>query len=251
LTHGPISLKIERPGELLIIQKNSTKVAMLGHFLKKSSHYINLIQFRIGELLFPFLEPFLRILENRNPEVRKHFRHALKSLENKSFNVALINLNMVLSLFPSHFLARVYRARLCVCEKRYRLAIEDYLVASQTSRFRFIHYDLYWEYFSAINGGEDSINSPIMKNFDQAYEMMRLDKDRMAIFSEQEKLAYLYQDDEESIENYEDALFMDDLVFSEEERSGFSKLGPITIKEIEKTDWEVLCKELSSKTKAP
>ena len=90
-----------------------------------------------------------------------------------------------------------------------------------------------------------------MKNFDQAYEMMRLDKDRMAIFSEQEKLAYLYQDDEESIENYEDALFMDDLVFSEEERSGFSKLGPITIKEIEKTDWEVLCKELSSKTKAP
>jgi len=90
-----------------------------------------------------------------------------------------------------------------------------------------------------------------MKSFSQAYEIMELDKDRMAKFSEQEGLVYFRRDDEESVEGYEDALFVDELVFSEKERSKFSRLGPITLKEIEKTDWEVLCKELSSKTREP
>ena len=79
---------------------------MFGLILNKVSHGINLIQFKIGEFLFPILEPFCRILENRNSEVRRHFQRALKSLERQDFNVALLNLNMaehseILELFST------------------------------------------------------------------------------------------------------------------------------------------------------
>ena len=157
---------------------------MLSHALKKVSFGINLIQFRVGEFLFPLLEPVFRILENNNLETKKHFQMALKNFETKNFSGALVNLNMVLSLCPKHFLARVFRARLYVHGRKYKLASEDYVVASQTNRFRFIHYDLYGEYLSSMNRGKHEITSSIIKNFNQAYEMLRFDKDRRVNFSE-------------------------------------------------------------------
>ena len=213
---------------------------MFGHVLKKISHGLNLLQYKAGEFLFPLLEPFFRLLENRRLETRRHFQQALKSLENKNFNVALVNLNMALSLHPNHFLARVYRARLYVREKRYRFSAEDYVAASKASRFRFIHYDLYREYFASMDPREDEMNSSIIKNFNQAYEMLKLDKDRMSNFSQIGNQVYGDQGGEKSPEDCENVFSMKELTFSERERAKFSKLGPITRKEIEKTDWDTL-----------
>ena len=124
---------------------------MLDLYLQKLSHIINLIQFKIGELLFPILEPVFRIMDNKNPEAKKHFEQALNELGKKNLNVALLNLNMVLSLKPNHFMARVYRGRIYLNGGRYRLAAEDYIFANNSNRYRFIHYDLYREYFISLN----------------------------------------------------------------------------------------------------
>ena len=167
-------------------------------------------------------------------------------------NVALLNLNMVLSLHPNHFLARVYRARVYVREKRYQMAAEDYVQASQTSRFRFIHYDLYREYFISMNCESGDLNIPINLNFNQAYKIMGLRKKPNQEFSEINSQEYdNLEENEVPFEDYEDIYLLEDLIFSENDRTKFSQLGPITRKEIETTDWDILCKELSSKTREP
>ena len=76
--------------------------------MKKISHLICLAQFKLGEFIFPMFEPMLRFIENKDPEVRRHFIQALSSLKEKKHAIALLNLNMVLSLNPRHFLARVF-----------------------------------------------------------------------------------------------------------------------------------------------
>jgi tetratricopeptide (TPR) repeat protein len=134
---------------------------------KKFSHLIYLAQFKLGELIFPMFESVLRLLENKDPEVRQHFNQALVSTNEKKQAIALLNLNMVLSLNPRHFLARVIRGRNYIKEGQYRLASEDYLEANKISQYRFIHYDLYREYFRSVNSEFGLEKGNIIKNFDQ------------------------------------------------------------------------------------
>ena len=74
---------------------------------KKINHLIYLAEFKLGKLIFPVLEPILRFIENKDPEVCQHFNQAIFSTNEKKQAIALLNLNMVLSLNPRHFLARV------------------------------------------------------------------------------------------------------------------------------------------------
>ena len=74
---------------------------------------------------------------------------------------------MVLSLNPRHFLARVIRGRIYIKEGQYRLASEDYLEANKISQYRFIHYDLYREYFLSVNSEFGLEKGAIIKNFNQ------------------------------------------------------------------------------------
>ena len=104
--------------------------------MKKNSHLFNFLCFKMGETIFPLFEPMLKLAENKDPEVRRHFNQALLSLKKSKQAIALLNLNMVLSLKPNHFLARVFRGRIYVKEGQYRLASEDYLEANRISQYR-------------------------------------------------------------------------------------------------------------------
>ena len=145
--------------------------------LKKIKQLISLAQFKLGDFIFPMFEPMLRFIENKDPEVRRHFIQALSSLKEKKQAIALLNLNMVLSLKPRHFLARVFRGRIYIKEGQYRLASEDYLEANKISQYRFIHYDLYREYFRSVNSEVGSVGGTILKNFDQVFETLQFQQD--------------------------------------------------------------------------
>ena len=84
--------------------------------MKKNSHFFNLLCFKVGEVIFPIFEPLLKLVQNKDPEVRRHFNQALMSLHERKQAIALLNLNMVLSLKPNHFLARVFRGRIYIKE---------------------------------------------------------------------------------------------------------------------------------------
>jgi len=218
--------------------------------LEKVGHGINFIQFKVGEFFFPILEPFFRLLENKNPEIRRHIGQAETNLENNSLDGALLNLNMVLSLRPNHFLARVYRGRIYIHKRRYHLATEDYIQANQISRYRFIHYDLYREYFSSLNKGVGHFSTPIIQNFNQAFDIMQQGKENLPNESEINLGSELEaQIPSEPMDETEENVLENDPTFSKEEWSKFRNLNPITQKEIQKTDWEKLIKDLSSKTK--
>ncbi len=222
---------------------------MEGIGLKELSHWINWVQFKIGELLFPFLEPFFRTLENSNPEVKKYFTQALDNLKSSNIPGVILNLNMVLSLRPNHFLARVYRGRLFVLQGKYKLASEDYLKANQISRYRFLHYDLYREYLKAMNKGVETFGKTIVQNFNQAFEAMKQmqndsppdNPELEETLTDEEALELLGEDldeeDEDSLQN--------DLAVNFQETAKYDTMGPITDKEIEETNWDQLIKRLT------
>ncbi|MEC7641047.1 MAG: hypothetical protein VYC17_02725 [Nitrospinota bacterium] len=216
--------------------------------LKKIGHGINYAQYKMGAFCFPLLEPIFRWLENHDGEIRRHIEQTETSLENNDLNVALLNLNKVLSLRPKHFLARLYRGRIHIHQNQFRLAAEDYALASEISRYRFIHYDLYREYFSSLNKGTEPLNVPIAKDFSQAFKMLQLDKESFAndpdLASESSPVFFSELMNEE--ENLEEDKF-----FTEQERSKFSQLKPITRQEIQETDWARLMKKLTSRPKDP
>lgn len=215
--------------------------------LKKISYWINWVQFKTGELFFPIFEPFLRMFDDKNPEIRNRLDQAVQNLENKNIEAALADLNMVLNLRPNHFLARVYRGRIYIRAHRYRLAVEDYIQAHKISRYRFIHYDLYNEYFASMNHGIGRLSSSIIQNFNQAFEILRYGKESSPKAPSLPRL--------DSNLNPEDSPELmtggpkDDKpwVFTEKERAKFLELNPITEQEIRKTDWDQLSKDLSSK----
>jgi hypothetical protein len=101
--------------------------------VNKNSHLLNILYFKMGKTIFPLFEPMLKLAENKDPEVRRHFNQA----------IAILNLNMVLGLKPNHFLARIFRGRIYVKKGQFCLASEDYLEANRISQYRFSHYDLY------------------------------------------------------------------------------------------------------------
>ena len=216
--------------------------------LKKISHLICLAQFKLGEFIFPMFEPMLRFIENKDPEVRRHFIQALSSLKKKKQAIALLNLNMVLSLNPKHFLARVFRGRIYIKEGQYRLASEDYLEANKISQYRFIHYDLYREYFKSVNSEFGEMGGLILKNFDQVFETLQFQQDS----SFRDGKTDLGQEVKENLSMIEaglkegDEITFQELALSPDEKERFQVLGPITQKEIEETDWDQLSDDLTS-----
>ncbi|MFQ5449828.1 MAG: hypothetical protein ACE5E9_04330 [Nitrospinaceae bacterium] len=195
------------------------------------------------------LEPFFRIMENQNPDVKKHFTQAVTSLKENKTAIALLNLNMVLSLKSNHFLARVYRGRLYIREGRYRLASEDYLQANKISPYRFNHYDLCREYLSSVKREFGELETSITKNFEQIFKVLRQSQEKHPLENEMEESmeALPYPDENDSSLDEVLELRTDQTPLDPEERSDkFKKLGPITQKEIERTDWDKLIKELTS-----
>ena len=214
---------------------------------KKISHLISLTQFKLGEFIFPMFEPMLRFLENKDPEVRRHFNQALSSMNEKKRAIALLNLNMVLSLNPRHFLARVFRGRIYIKEGQYRLASEDYLEANKVSQYRFIHYDLYREYFRSVNSEFGGAGGTIIKNFDQVFETLQLQQDG----SPRDAKTDIGQDAQEMLAMIDaglkegDEITFQELALSPDEMEKFQVLGPITLQEIEETDWDQLADDLT------
>ncbi len=221
---------------------------MIGLDLKKVCYWISFVQFKIGNFFFPVLEPFFQWRENFNSGVKNHFFQAMAALEQNNFSVALLNLNMVLSLHPEHFLARIYRGRVFLQEGRYRLASEDYIEANQINRYRFLHYDLYREYLQSVNRRLGDAESPAVENFDPVFEIFRPCQE-----SEGQEI-----DKIEAPESFEDLGFPNTDVLEgddpfekyeqigPEEKARFEGIGPITRKEIEATDWDELTNQLRS-----
>jgi hypothetical protein len=210
---------------------------------EKISNLICLTQFKFGELMFPMFEPMLRFFENKDPGVRRHFNQALVSMNERKQAIALLNLNMVLSLNPRHFLARVFRGRIYIKEGQYRLASEDYLEANNISQYRFIHYDLYREYFRSVNKEFGGVGGTISKNFDQVFETLHPQesgpKDGKFNMGQevQERFAMIEASLTEDIS-------LQQFILSPDEVQKFTVMGPITQEEIEETDWDQLADDL-------
>ena len=214
---------------------------------KKINHLIGLAEFKLGELIFSVLEPILRFLENKDPEVRRHFNQAIYSTNEKKQAIALLNLNMVLSLSPRHFLARVFRGRIYLREGQYRLASEDYLEANKISKYRFIHYDLYREYFRSVNSKLGLAEDAIVNNFDQVFGASLNQQDGNSSYGSadmgkqvKEMLAMM-----EAGSNEENKIISREFVLSPDETKKFMIMGPITQEEVEGTDWDQLPDDLT------
>ncbi|MDC1122415.1 hypothetical protein OAT11_03595 [Nitrospinaceae bacterium] len=184
----------------------------------------------------------LKLVENKDPEVRRYFNQALLSLKKRKQAIALLNLNMVLSLKPNHFLARVFRGRIYVKEEQYRLASEDYLEANRISQYRFIHYDLYREYFKSMNNEFGGKGGSALEKFDDVFDTLQLiqgcrDLETEAGQEFQKNLSPTETDDIVSVH---------DLALSPEEKEKFEILGPISQEEIEETDWDLFMDDLNS-----
>lgn len=214
---------------------------------KKISHLICLTQFKFGEFVFPMLEPILRFLENKDPDVARHFNQALVSTNEKKQAIALLNLNMVLSLNPRHFLARVFRGRIYIKEGQYRLASEDYLEANKISQYRFAHYDLYREYSRSVSNKIGLAEDAKVNDFNQVFDVLQNLQDGGPIDGSanmdqqvREVLAMM----ETSLNERDETTFRE-FVLSPDETKKFKIMGPITQEEVEGTDWDQLANDLT------
>lgn len=216
---------------------------------EKLSHYLGWIPFKIGEWLFPVLEPFSQLFDNWDSEVKKYYGQSLKGLEAGKNAIALLNLNMVLSLKPDHFMAHVDRGRIYLKEKRYRLASREFLRASQISRYRFVNHDLYREYSKSINQESGNLEIPLPHPLNHPSKALQKADDNFGREPELDDsldLSELTPGILSSLEEEECLDLAEDGALPENERDKFKKLGPITLKEIAETDWDKLVKELTS-----
>ncbi len=208
--------------------------------------FLNWVRFKVGDFFFPILEPIFRVRENWDSEVNKHFHQAIQNLEENRTTVALLNLNMVLSIQPRHFLARVYRGKIYLNDGRSRLASEDYLQANKISPYRFLHYHLSREYFSSVKKEFGEMGASITKNFDQIFEVLSQSQGNPQEKNEGDD----NQEVVEPLSDYDNLEFDMDLGEADSlegfENPVFKKMGPITKKEIARTDWDKLIKELTS-----
>ncbi len=162
--------------------------------------------------------------------------------------VGLLNLNMVLSLRPNHFLARVYRGRIFLKEKQFRLASVDFIRANKISPYRFTHYCLYSEYLKSINEGVGNLGDSVADNFNRVFDGLRKQGDLIPQASKNDE----GKDCLEPAPPLQLALEKNQLVsgnildLTPEEIGRFDCLGPITQVEIEETDWESVIKRLAS-----
>ncbi len=213
--------------------------------MTKLKRFIHFLRYSVGKLFFPALEPLFILRENLSTAVRRHFDQAIKHIENKNFVVAQLNLNMVLSLYPSHFLARVYRGRIYLRQKQYRLASEDLLQANRISPFRFTHYRLYREYLESIGEGPQfgEGRPPAhwmgrLKGLRQSPDSM--DREGVEASEPQSALEDSTDLDEEPL------MVIQDPDLTESDRDKFGDMGPITTGEAENADWDHVLKKLTS-----
>ena len=212
--------------------------------LRQSFH---LLRYKVGKLFFPLLEPLFILRENLRTTVRRHFDHAIKHIENKNLAAAQLNLNMVLGLFPDHFLARVYRGRIYLRQKHYRLASEDLIQANRISPFRFTHYRLYREYLESVGEGtyfgEGQVPAQWMgrlKGFPHLPDTHPKGFDK-ADSTEPPSII------EDSMDLEEDQLMViQDPDLTRSERDKFGDMGPITPNEAKNADWDHVLKKLTS-----
>ena len=213
--------------------------------MSKLRQNLHRVRYKIGRFFFPVLEPLFILRENLSRAVRRHFDQAIKHIENKNFAVAQLNLNIVLSLYPKHFLARVYRGRIYLRQKQYRLASEDLLQANRVSPFRFTHYRLYREYLESMGEGLqlDEGRPPAhwmgrLKGSSQTPDINGYDgqdaSDSQSVF-------------EDSMDFEEEQLMViQDPDLTRSERDKFGDMGPITSREAENADWDHVLKKLTS-----
>ena len=219
---------------------------MSGRKFGKKWTFLYWLRFKVGDFFFPLLEPIFRYRKNWDSEVKTHFHQAIQNLEENKAMVALLNLNMVLSLQPRHFLARVYRAKIYLNDDRPSLASEDFLQANRISAYRFLHYHLSREYFTSVKNEFGDMGASTTKNFDQTFEVLLQSqggpKENGELEDNQEVL--------EQFPDYENIEFNIDLedtwTLDESESQKFKEMGPITKEEIAKTDWNRLINDLIS-----
>ena len=222
---------------------------MFGLDFKKAHYFLNWIQFKVGELCFPVLEPISQWRENRDADVRRHFYQALRCLDSKKTAIALLNLNMVLSLKPDHFQGLVCRGRLYLNEGRCQLASEDFLKSNRVSPYRFIHNDLHQEYFRSINKDFTDLGASIVSNFTDVLEALSKSQKVPARKPEVADPASLSKERsviEQKVEGDEaEKVSFKKFSFNRQEREKFKKLGPITQQEIDDIDWDQLIQKLA------
>jgi hypothetical protein len=216
----------------------------------KKSNILSWVWLKTGALFFPVVEPIFSLVDNRSAEVRSHFEQAMVGIEQGKSAIALLNLNMVLSLNPRHFLGRVHRGRIYIGEGRFNLASKDYLEANRISRYRFMQYDLYSEYFKSVNREFTDLGESIVRNFSQAFEALRVAQEKLKPEVEKQQATPEAESSEEApISELESPITFSDFdleEIEEGEMEKFSDLGPITAGEIKETDWDKLRKELTS-----
>ncbi|MBT6345549.1 MAG: hypothetical protein HOJ49_02300 [Nitrospina sp.] len=215
--------------------------------LKRINRLSRLARFKVGGLVFPMFEPMLRFIENKDPEVRRHFNQALCSLKEKKQAIALLNLNMVLSLNPKHFLARVFRGRIYIKEGQYRLASEDYLEANKISEYRFIHYDLYREYFRSVNREFGEMGGNISNKLDPIFEALQFQQDNGFRDGKTDMIQEVQENSSMTEAGLEegDEISFQELALSPDEKERFQVLGPITQQEVEEADWDQFMEDLT------
>lgn len=204
--------------------------------MDRTLEFLRAVRFHLGKWVFPVVEPICILLENLRPDVRRHFEQAIKNLERHNLAGGLMNLNMVLSVKPDHFLARVYRGRIYLREKQFRLASDDFVQASEISPYRFAHYNVRREYLDAIHE-----NSPVPKREPGAANREAASHDEFESVFELEEAEESFMDEEVSLAEEED------LELTEGEKEKFQEMGPITDKETAATDWDKVIKQLTSR----
>lgn len=215
--------------------------------LKRVSLTAGKIRNRLGKLLFPVLETIFIMLDNLRPNVRQHFYRAIRSLGKNNMPVGLLNLNMVLNLHPNHFLARVYRGRIFLKERKFRLASVDFIRANKISPYRFSQYELYSEYLESVNEGIGYLGDSMVSNFNRVFEAFRQESEKVFPDSKIEE----QQEGSETAHSLQLTSEEDKHVsgknrdLTPEEKGKFQEMGPITLKELEETDWESLIKKLA------
>ena len=208
----------------------------------------NYLRFRLGKLVFPLLEPIFQCWESRDTDVRLYLNQGLNYLNKRETAIALLNLNMVLSLKPNHFLALVSRGRLYLKQGRCQFAVQDLLKANQVSAYRFNHYGLNNEYLRSHNK-VSNLGVSIVSNLTEILELLSKLNGKPKELEFPDVISLLRErstEEQGCAENNEHAHALKRLTFSELGRKKFNKLGPITQQEIDNTDWDQLTQYFTS-----
>ena len=206
--------------------------------MDRTLEFLRAVRFHLGKWMFPVVEPVCILMENLRPEVRRHFEQAIRNLERHNLAGGLMNLNMVLSVKPDHFLARVYRGRIYLREKQFRLASDDFVQASEISPYRFAHYNVRREYLDAMHENPST----------RKQEPESAHRENRETLSQDEFESLLEMDEaDDSLLEEEVTLIEEDLELTEDEKEKFQEMGPITGKEAANTDWDKVIRQLTSR----